>query len=113
MLKKPEHIYTRRDVHIGKINAGLELRVRVDAHKDTVKEYAEAMKAGATFPPLECAEVDGEILLYDGFLRFEAYRQAKITDVSISLRVGASHDDAFLWAHQRRQATLGRNAVGY
>lgn len=100
MLRKTENIQTTRRINFEMINATPDLMMRVELSKDKIAEYAEAMKLGAEFPPLDCAEVDGELMLYDGFLRYAAYKKQRVTDVAVRIRVAASHDDAVLWAVQ-------------
>ncbi len=49
-----------------------EMQVRAKTDPGTVKRYAQAMKAGATFPPLLVAEVGAALVLVDGFHRVAA-----------------------------------------
>lgn len=75
-----------------------DLQMRIVLPEKTIVEYAAAMRAGCDFPPLECAELDGELLVYDGFLRNSAYRQCGITQIKVRVRPVESRDEAILWA---------------
>jgi hypothetical protein len=98
MLKKSQITYTTKQVHIEAINASRDLMMRVELNQATVSEYVEAMKGGSEFPPLECAELDGELLLYDGFLRYAAYKRRHTTDIAIRTRIADTMDEVVLWA---------------
>lgn len=53
-----------------------------------VREYAEAIEAGAEMPPLSAIEVAGSYYIYDGFHRIEAYRQAGVRQVAVEAEPG-------------------------
>ena len=44
----------------------LQVRTRVDPR--TVRHYAEAMQAGAEFPPIKLARIDNSLYLVDGWV---------------------------------------------
>ena len=48
----------------------LQVRTRVDPR--TVRQYSEAMQAGAEFPPVTLAHIDGSLYLVDGWHRIAA-----------------------------------------
>jgi hypothetical protein len=48
------------------------LQVRARVEPKVVRQYAEAMKAGAEFPPIILAHIDGSLYLVDGWHRLEA-----------------------------------------
>jgi hypothetical protein len=60
--------------------------------------YAEAMLKGIVFPPIECAELDGELLVYNGVLRKKAYAQAGISEACARIITVKHFDDALLLA---------------
>jgi hypothetical protein len=52
------------------------LMLRVKMSQETVKTYAAALKRGDYFPPVEVAEVEGKLILTNGFHRAEAREKA-------------------------------------
>jgi len=48
------------------------LQVRTRVEPKTVRQYSEAMRGGAEFPPITLARIDGSLFLVDGWHRFEA-----------------------------------------
>lgn len=73
-------------------------QVRESIHSAVVTEYAEAMKAGAEFPPVMLFRDDkGALWLADGFHRVYAAREAGIEKIDCHVRPG-SQRDALLWA---------------
>ena len=48
------------------------LQVRDQVNPQVVRKYSEAMKAGADFPPIKLARVNGSLYLVDGWHRFSA-----------------------------------------
>jgi hypothetical protein len=59
-----------------------------------VNEYALAMKDYATFPPIECVEVDGVMLLTNGFHRVEAKKRIGETTIAAQVHVNGTYQDA-------------------
>ncbi|MGN6143520.1 MAG: ParB/RepB/Spo0J family partition protein [Mesorhizobium sp.] len=57
-----------------------------------VNEYAEAIKAGATFPPIVVFYDGKKHWLADGFHRFHAYQKAGKTKVAADVRQGTRRD---------------------
>lgn len=53
-----------------------------------VGEYAEDIKAGATFPPLVVFYDEKTYWLSEGFHRYHAYQQAEITHVRVVIKTG-------------------------
>ena len=67
-------------------NGGTQSRAAINL--DVVADYAEALAAGATFPPLT-AFFDGTAYwLADGFHRYEAYSRAGVYEVPTDVRQG-------------------------
>jgi hypothetical protein len=62
-LELPEDIYTR---------------ARGSPWWAHVHAYAEEMKAGAKFPPILVGELDGRLIVVDGYHRVGAYKELKI-----------------------------------
>jgi hypothetical protein len=76
-------------------NKAMLMRVKVDG--STVRQYAKAMEGGAVFPPVICFEVNGDLILTDGFHRVEAYKSRGVQKIHADVRIG-SMDDAILAA---------------
>ncbi len=55
---------------------------RVSSNFHTVMTYASAMQAGAAFPPVTVATVDGELVLVDGWHRTRAAKKLKRSTIA-------------------------------
>lgn len=96
----------------------LQCRAR-GTQRAAVAEYAEAMSAGATFPPIAVfRDPKGVLWLSDGFHRVEAAELAGIAELPADVREG-SRKDALLFAasanagHGLRRTTADkRRAIG-
>jgi hypothetical protein len=99
---KPRKLtYRRKNVGVGLLGLG-ELRVdpelqqRAAIDPDTVRDYADAIKAGVQLPALvafEDSEDPGRgCWLADGFHRQLAYREAGVLEVLVDLRRGTRRD---------------------
>jgi hypothetical protein len=73
----------------------LQSRVKVDTH--TVQDYAEVMREGKKFPPIEVFEIAGQFLLVDGYHRLAAAQRNKWADIVCVVHSGTMRD-AILWA---------------
>jgi hypothetical protein len=105
-------------MHIDRITLLPELQFREDsrdhqglANPDRVKEYAEAMERGDTFPPVRVVENGKTRWLVDGFHTLAAYARLGKTAVPVEVVEGdleAAHREAWK-ANARRGAeyTLG------
>ncbi len=67
--------YTKQ-LRIAQLKIDTTFQVRAALNLETITEYAEAMKAGANFPPVKVVNHNGTYILADGFHRVEAARQA-------------------------------------
>ena len=84
---------TRQMVLIADIQDDVELCMRADGlNKDTVTEYAAAMKDGAEFPPVDLKRVDGVLLLTNGFHRRAARKKIGATDIEALISDGTETD---------------------
>ena len=68
-------------------NGGTQSRAAINL--DVVSDYAEALAAGETFPPLTVFFDGAAYWLADGFHRYEAYSRAGIYDVPADVRQGS------------------------
>lgn len=73
-----------------RINGGTQSRASID--KQVVGDYADAILAGDTFPPLVVYHDGANYWLADGFHRYEAYARAKIDQVAADVRQGTQRD---------------------
>lgn len=74
-----------------RIDVSLQNRAKMDA--DTIGEYAEAITAGAEFPPITVF-TDGKLQwVVDGFHRVAAYQTLGLDTIAADIRKG-SHRDA-------------------
>lgn len=59
-------------VHTSRIVVDERFQVRARTDDATVERYANAMKAGSTFPPIKLAQIGSSLVLIDGFHRLRA-----------------------------------------
>ncbi|MDD1434621.1 hypothetical protein [Mesorhizobium sp. 2RAF21] len=72
------------------IDGGTQSRATLNEH--VVSEYAEAIKAGATFPPIVVFYDGKKHWLADGFHRFHAYQKLGRENVAADVRQGTRRD---------------------
>ena len=72
------------------VTEGLQCRAEID--RDAVAEYADAMQAGAKFPPLIVFNADDQYFLADGFHRLEAQKHIRQAKVACDVRPGGFVD---------------------
>lgn len=73
-----------------RVNGGTQSRAGIS--RETVAEYAEAMRGGAAFPPLVVFYDGDDYWLADGFHRYHAYAEAGAHDVPADVRQGSQRD---------------------
>jgi hypothetical protein len=84
------------------VYAGRDSRTqfRVDGvRQEVVDQYAQALKDGAVFPPIDVFFDGTDYWLVDGFHRVEAYRRRKVKTVSANVYEGTLRE-AMLYAMQ-------------
>ena len=59
-----------------------DCQARLGLTEEAVKSYELAYKAGKSLPALEVFEVDGELIVVDGFHRLEAAKRAERGNVA-------------------------------
>ena len=69
-----------------------ECQLRAAASAATVADYAEALAAGAVFPPIVAFDDGERIWLADGFHRLEAHQAAGLAEIAVDLRDGTRRD---------------------
>lgn len=94
-------------------DAGTQIRASID--QQVVSEYADAMTAGAMFPPIVVFHDGTQHYLADGFHRFMAAQRNQFRDIDADVRPGTK-DDA-LWfalgANGRHGKRLGERDVSH
>ena len=76
------------DLKLDQIQADTRAQSRAEIDIVVVGEYADDMKAGATFPPLVVFHDQTTYWLAEGFHRYHAYQQAEITTVPAIVKIG-------------------------
>jgi hypothetical protein len=84
-----------------RIDGGTQSRVAINA--DAVEDYAEAMTAGATLPPVVVFFDGAAHWLADGFHRLHAHRRIGAVSIAADVRHGTQRD-AQLFAYGANQA---------
>jgi hypothetical protein len=77
-----------QNLSIDRIRTDGDTQARAGHDSDTIREYAELMEAGRTFPPLVVFDDGDQIWLADGFHRLLAAKNAGRTDVACEVRKG-------------------------
>lgn len=77
---------------LSQVIADTRCQSRVELNDALVGEYAEAMAAGESFPPLSAVKADDGIYLFDGFHRLYAMRRAGRTSARVELWDGTFRD---------------------
>jgi hypothetical protein len=79
-------------ISISKIvrDQGTQPRTKLD--QSIIDEYAEAMKAGATFPPVDVFKIERKYVLVDGFHRIAAAERANIKKFLCEVHEGTIQD---------------------
>lgn len=72
------------------VDGGTQPRAAI--YENVIEEYAEAIKAGAVFPPVVAFYDGAEYWLADGFHRHAAYRKIGIADIPVDIRQGTRRD---------------------
>lgn len=105
-----DKIITQRELPLDQIVDDIELLMRVSISKDTVAEYAKAMKDGSVFPPVEVMDVNGEFFLTNGFHRLRARKQCNAATILAYVSTGSYEDaqDAAARGDAHSELTLAR-----
>lgn len=84
-------------VKLSKIKQDGGTQARERMNPETIREYMEAMEAGATFPPVVLFQDGSDLWLGDGFHRVAAAREAGMLAINAEMRQGG-YRDAVLFA---------------
>ena len=110
-LTNPQQPYSIESIPIQSIIADELIQQRAVILNDIiVAEYAEGMKAGATFPPcIVYRDRFGILWLSDGFHRVEAARKAGLTEIPAEVREGSLRDATLFACAANKDHGLRRN----
>lgn len=78
------------DISMIRIDGGTQARIEIN--KETVAEYAQAMKDGDCFPPVVVFFDGTEYWLADGFHRYHGTNGAGLTFIEAEVRTGTQRD---------------------
>jgi hypothetical protein len=99
----------RMTIHLNVLRLDGDTQPRVKGiDQAVVDEYADAIDAGAFFPPLKAVHDGKTYWLYSGFHRHAAYRKAGITDVEVEVVEGTQKDAQWLSLAENQSHGLRR-----
>ena len=87
MAKKPKAARIM-SLAIAKICVDRLVQPRVRLDEGVISDYADLMRSGVVFPPVEVILTDGRYLLVEGYLRFEAAKLADRKTLRCEVRRG-------------------------
>jgi hypothetical protein len=73
---------------LSSISVDWTINARAAMRRETTLDYAEALKAGARFPPVTVFFDGNAYWLADGFHRYVAYEIAGIVEIPVEIRLG-------------------------
>lgn len=85
---------------VGQVALDEALRCRVALDREAVADYRAVLDDGGTLPPVDVHEVDGRLLLVDGWHRFAAHTQAGRDCIDAYVTTGGGYFEALLAAAQ-------------
>jgi ParB-like chromosome segregation protein Spo0J len=77
---------------LSEIKVDASIQCRASINRTVVSEYAQRIKAGDIFPPLDLFDIDGEKCPVDGFHRIEAAKEAGRESISVRIHQGTRKD---------------------
>jgi hypothetical protein len=109
-MAKPKVIKSKVNLH--EIVFDEELYPRSGYNWNTSYDYSQSMLAGAVFPPITLAILNGKKVLVDGKHRIEAYKGLKVTAIDALIYVGLNKKEIYKLAVQLNN-THGRSLSPY
>lgn len=79
---------------LGELKIDTRCQAREYMDEQALEEYADAYRSGEMLPPLDVFEVDGELVVVDGFHRVEAARRAEVLTLAVRIVGQGSMADA-------------------
>jgi ParB-like nuclease domain len=83
---------TIKKINIKTIRIDGGTQSRAEINNEAVSEYADAIKAGAEFPPVVVFFDGTDHWLADGFHRYHAHNQAGLASISADIRTGSNRE---------------------
>jgi hypothetical protein len=99
---------TQQDLPPDQIRAEEDVQARSAIGREVIEEYAERIKAGDSFPPLDVFFDDEDYWLADGFHRWHAYEQATIALIPCRVHQGTRADAQWFAIQANRTHGLPR-----
>lgn len=85
---KPATTFSLAKIPLSKISIKKEMHFRAELKENVVDAYARGISNWGPKSALDVFDVDGELILVDGFHRAAAYKKAGIEDVVAKIRKG-------------------------
>jgi len=79
-------------ININEINVAKSYQSRNDIDKAEVNKYAEQMNLGDVFPPIILFNVNGELLIADGWHRYFAHKKNNKVKIDADIRKGSMQE---------------------
>jgi hypothetical protein len=89
---KPASTFFLAKIPLSKISIKDEMHHRAELKQNVVSAYARGISAWGPKSALDVFDVDGEMILVDGFHRAAAYAKAGVSDVVVKIRKGSAKD---------------------
>jgi hypothetical protein len=87
------NVSTLAEVPLDELVLDPQLQCRTGINQEAVEEYAEALRAGASFPPVKAIRVGASLLLVDGWHRVNAWdRACRGKPIPCEVREGTRRD---------------------
>lgn len=93
---KPKPAEAPRQVALDELRREDACQARAELDQETIDEYAALYQDGTKLPPVEAFEVDGELVVVDGFHRVAAARKAGVEFLRCAV-VGIGEFDDAIW----------------
>jgi hypothetical protein len=81
-----------KSIKISEIRFDGGTQQRVEINRQIVSEYAESIRCGTSFPPVEVFFDGAQYWLVDGFHRFFAMREAEVADALCEIHAGTQRE---------------------
>ena len=91
-LRIERGMMAQHTISISEIVRDTSLQPRAQLDSGTIQEYADAIKAGAEFPPVDIWETPEGMLLSSGFHRVAAYETAGVKNIPAEIHQGTRRD---------------------
>ena len=90
-----------KNIDVTKVVLNKELYPRHDMNWAVKCRYYNALQAGAKFPPICVAELNGEFVLVDGLHRLTAYKESGIAQIPCEVLTGLDEKGIYIEAVKR------------